>query len=262
MADRLLLCAKLHNFAECVALAHEYHTGIEVQTFAFPPMLTNDWRELLSSYQKHLRDVPGEIALHGPFMDLAGGSLDPLINEVVRERVQQTLHMAGVLGARTLVFHANFIAMIRTPEYREGWTARQVEFWGPLAEQAWAAGHVIALENMWEYDPDIIGNVLRVLNNPGLRACVDVGHTHLFSDVPLAHWLARLNGFVAHVHINNNHGDIDYHRGLDDGVLDYRALMPHLRRLESAPSISLEIEEADDMRRSLDFLRDLDLRGG
>lgn len=257
MVDRLLLCAKYHNFAECVTLAHEFHTGIEVQTFAFPPLLTNDWRETLFSYQKHLRDVPGEIAVHGPFMDLAGGSLDPLINNVVRERVSQTLYVAGELGARTLVFHANFISMIRTSEYRDGWTARQIEFWGPLAQQAWAAGHVIALENMWEYEPEIIGNVLRTVDSPGLRSCVDVGHTHLFSNVPLEQWLARLDGYVAHVHVNNNNGNLDCHQGLDDGVLDYRQLMPRLRGLGSDPSISLEIEEADDMRRSLEFLRNL-----
>ena len=260
MVERLLLCAKQHNFDECVALAQEYGTGIEVQTFAFPPMLTEDWHETLHAYQKQLRSVPGEIALHGPFMDLAGGSLDPLINDAVRERVQQMLFIADELEARTLVFHANFISMIRTPEYRNGWTQRQVEFWGPLAEQAWAKGHVLALENMWEYDPDIIGDVLRLFNGPGLRACLDVGHTYLFSDVPFDQWAARLDGFVAHVHVNNNNGEMDYHNGLDTGVLDYRSLIPRLCAFDPKPSISLEIEQVADIKRSLDFLQGLDER--
>lgn len=255
MMERLLLCAKRHNFDDCVRLAQEYLTGIEVQTFAYPPLFTDGWRDVMRGYQARLRDVPGEIALHGPFMDLAGGSLDPLINDVVRRRVEQALYVAGELGARTVVFHANFIATILNAEYRAGWTQRQVDFWGPLAEQAHANGQVIALENMWEFDPDIIGDVLRQLESPGLRACLDIGHTYLFSDLPLEHWLARLDGYIVHVHANNNNGELDHHQGLDDGVLDYRAIVPQLAHVEPSPSIALEIEHTGDIRRSLDFLR-------
>lgn len=257
MIERLLLCAKRHNVDACVRLAQDYQTGIEVQTFAYPPLFPDGWRDEVREYQIRLRDVPGEIALHGPFMDLAGGSLDPLINDVVRQRVEQTFYIAEVLAARTIVFHANFIATIRNSEYRKGWIQRQIEFWQPLAERAWSAGHVIALENMWEFDPDIIGDVLRVLDLPGLRACLDVGHTQLFSDLPLDHWVARLNGQIAHVHLNNNNGELDYHRGLDDGVLNYRTIMPQLLCIESSPSASLEIEDAGAIQRSLAFLHEL-----
>ncbi len=258
--ERLLLCAKRHNFDACVRLAQEYQTGIEVQTFAYPPLFADGWRAVMRDYQARLRDVPGAIALHGPFMDLAGGSLDPLINDVVRQRVEQALYIAGELGAHTVVFHANFIATIQNAEYREGWTQRQVDFWGPLAEQAQANDQVIALENMWEFDPDIIGDVLRQLGAPGLRACLDIGHTFLFSDLPLDHWLARLEGYIVHVHANNNNGELDYHQGLDEGVLDYRAIVPQLARVNPVPSVALEIEHTDAIRRSLEFLRQITLQ--
>ena len=39
-----MLCAKRHNFNECVALAQEYQIGIEVQTFAYPPIMAEGWR--------------------------------------------------------------------------------------------------------------------------------------------------------------------------------------------------------------------------
>ncbi len=258
MADRLLLCAKQHNFDACLTLAQEYQTGIEVQTFAYPPLFADGWRTLLRAYRAKLHDIPGEMAMHGPFMDLAGGSFDPLINEVVRQRVRQSLEIADSLGAQTIVLHANFIATIRNPEYREGWTQRQVDFWGPLAAEAWARGHVLALENMWEFEAAIIGDVVRLVDTPGLRVCLDVGHAHLFSEESLVEWLQQLDGYIAHIHINNNNGELDYHQGLDDGVLDYRAIMPHLQALISQPMISLEIERIDDMRRSLDYLKRLE----
>ena len=178
-------------------------------------------------------------------------------DDVVRQRVEQTLHIADVLGARTLVFHANFIATIHNVEYRQGWTERQIAFWEPLAQRAWTDERVIALENMWEFDPDIIGDVLHRLDVPGLRACLDVGHTTLFSDLPLDHWIGRLQGLIAHVHLNNNNGELDHHRGLEEGVLNYRALLPLLMQIDPPPTISLEIEDAGAIERSLTFLREV-----
>lgn len=256
MTTQHLVCAKRDNFDACLDLAREYATGVEVQTFAFPPVFAEGWRDLVRDYQTRLRDIPGPVALHGPFMDLAGGSPDPLINDVVAQRVHESLEVASALEARTVVFHANFIASIHNPEYRVGWVDRQIEFWMPLAEAAWAAGHVIALENMWEFDPDIIGEVLRRADHPGLRACVDVGHTFLFSNVALEQWLARLGDLIVHVHINNNNGgNIDRHQGLDDGVLDYHAILPQLYALPLHPPLALEIEHVAAMRRSLEYLR-------
>jgi sugar phosphate isomerase/epimerase len=153
-----------------------------------------------------------------------------------------------------VVFHANFIASMRNAEYRLDWTERQVAFWGPLADRAWEAGIVIALENMWEFDPDIITEVLRRLDQPGLQACLDVGHTHLFSDIALETWVARLNGYIAHAHLNNNDGAVDEHHGLDDGVLDYPEILRCLRGLPRPPAFSLEIERVEDMARSLPLL--------
>jgi len=251
----VMICAKQTNFDACVTLAQQHGLGIEVQTFAYPDALDGDWRALIHHYRAALESVPGPVALHGPFMDMASGSVDPLVNRVVRARARHALHIAAELGARTVIFHANFIATMRNPAYRSGWTRRQIEFWEPLAKQAQRAGQVIALENMWEYDPDIIGQVVRQLDHPGLRACLDVGHAHLFSDMALDAWIDHLHAMIAHVHINNNDGTIDEHHALDDGVLDYRALLPRLCALPNRPPLALEIEDVGAIARSLAYLR-------
>jgi len=261
VSDHVMICAKQTNFDACVTLARQHGLGIEVQTFAYPDALDGDWLALIHHYRDALESVPGPVALHGPFMDMASGSVDPLINRVVRERARHALHIAAELGAQTIVFHANFIATMRNLDYRSGWTQRQIEFWEPLVEQAQRRGQVIALENMWEYDPDIIGEVVRGLDQPGLRVCLDVGHAHLFSDVPLEVWIDRLHEVIAHVHINNNDGEIDVHRALDDGVLDYRALLPQLCRLPNRPALALEIEDINELVRSLAYLREFHAPG-
>ncbi len=254
MSDRILLGASRRTFYECLTLAKAREVGLELQAFAYPDVLDGDWQALVKEYNIALAGLPGEIALHGPFLDMASGSPDSLIREVVRQRLEHSLEIAAMLSARTVVFHPNFIASIHNEPYRNQWTGRQVDFWGPLAERAQALGVTMALENMWEFDPYIIQEVLRQINSPALMACIDVGHTRLFSSIALDTWLDVMGPYLIHLHLNNNLGVVDEHRGLDDGVINYQEIVPKLRALPLHPAFSLEIEKPEDIRRSLRYL--------
>jgi len=251
--DKVLLACDHYNFEECLDLANERGLGIEIQTFAYPDALDNH-PEWVTIYEHGLRDFAGPLSMHGAFMDMTSASLDPKIVAVARERYLHNLDLAARLHAKTIVFHANYLTNIRNMPFRRGWTDRQVQFWGRLAETAGALQIKLALENMWEYEPGLIGDVLRQVNSPWLISCLDVGHVHLFSEVPFKNWLADLNGYIQYSHLNNNGGRVDEHRGFDDGVLDYKSILPMLRGLPNTPLMSLEIESAAAMRRSLPYL--------
>src|SRR5262249_16791084 len=109
--------------------------------------------------------------------------------------------------------------------------------------------------NMWEFEPAIIGDVLTAVNHPSLRACLDVGHARISSDIPLDGWLATLGPFIIHTHLNNNDGRQDAHAGLHApaGVIDYYAALDRLRALPAAPTMTLEMDSVEDMRASLDY---------
>jgi sugar phosphate isomerase/epimerase len=254
VADRVLLSAGPHNLEACVALARERALGLELMAFSFPDVLDGDWQATVERYRPLLATVPGPIALHGPYMDMSPGSPDRRINQVCMERFQHTIRIANALGARLIVFHANFIAALKSARYRVEWQKRNVDFWGHMAQYACQHDVVIAVENMWEFDPDIIGEVVRQVDHAHLRACLDVGHAYLFSEMPLEHWLAALFPYIAHLHINNNDDMTDTHQALTDGALDYRAILPLLRAVPGQPTMTLEMETVDDMRRSLDLL--------
>jgi sugar phosphate isomerase/epimerase len=226
-----------------------------MQAFAYPDVLDGDWETLLQSYQRAIAVLPGERAMHGPFIDMASGSPDPLIRAVVRRRTLHAMEIGARLAVKTIVFHANFIANIRSEAYRRDWIAYEVDFWAPMAERAAALGITIALENMWEFDPHIIGEVLDRTHHPNLCACLDVGHAMLFSDLPLDTWLEALSPHLVHLHLNNNLGKVDEHRGFDDGVIDYNSVLPMLRALPTHPAFSLEIGDPDAIRRSLRYLQ-------
>ncbi len=254
MADRVLLSASPDNIEQCVQLAVERGLGIEVTTFAFPDLLDGDWQRSLNRYKTLLEPVPGIIAMHGPFMDMAPGSPDKRVNQVCIERYQHAIRIAQALGVEVVVFHANFIASIQTEVYRQGWHRRNITFWRAMADYAQQHDVTLAVENMWEFDPDIIGDVVKTIEHPHLRICVDVGHAHLFSHVPFREWLASLAPYIIHLHINNNDGLLDIHRALPDGVLNYPATLQQLRALPYKPTMTLEMETVAEMRASLQFL--------
>ena len=254
MKDRLLIATKDHNFEQGLELAKMHGLGLEIQSFAFPPFLNaENPDEWIERYEKILKDFPNEIAMHGAFMDMAPGSPDPSFIKMTSKRTQEALDIAERIKAKTIVFHVNFIIMIHNDMYREGWTQRVIDFYQRFVEKAESKGIQIVLENMWEFDPSIIGYVLNRIDSPSMNACLDVGHTQLFSGLKLEDWLHDLEGKVAHIHINNNYGDDDEHLGLDDGVMEYKKIIPVLREIPNRPAIVLEIEDFEDIKRSLDF---------
>jgi sugar phosphate isomerase/epimerase len=251
MADRVHLSANPTNVGSCVGLAVAYDLGVELMHFALPSVLDGDWRKTLDELLPLVRPLRGRLAVHGAFMDMAPGSPDARVSALTHERYCHAMDIAAELGASTVIFHANFIASIRTGEYRKGWHDRSVRFWEHTARYAEDRGIMIAIENMWEFDPRIICDVLSEVDHPNLRACLDVGHAHLFSDIPFDGWLAVIEPWLVHTHLNNNDGQVDVHRGLDDGVMDYGRILPMLRGLATPPSFTLEMDRVSDMRASL-----------
>lgn len=257
--DRVLLSASRTNIEECVELAVERGMGIEVMAFAFPDVLDGAWETLLVQYKRLLAPVPGPITLHGPFMDMVSGSPDERINAVCRERYFHAIDIAAELGSKIVVVHANFIGSLHNVPYRLGWHQRNIAFWKPMAQRASDHGVTVVLENMWEFDPTIIPELLAEVDHPNLRACLDIGHAHLFSDskFTLQDWLRAVEPWLIHTHMNNNNGKIDEHHGFDyeRGVINYSEVLRMVRALPTQPNIVLEMDLVEDMRASLHHLQ-------
>ncbi len=255
--DQVLLTAEPHNIEDCIDLAMEHGLGLELMTFAYPDILDGNWKHKVATYKSILRTVPGPVTMHGPFMDMVSGSPDQQINELCARRYQHALHIAAELELPLVTLHANFIGSLHNPSYREGWHKRNLDFWYSLAEIARMEGTTIVLENMWEFEPTIIGDILHAVNHPNLKACLDVGHAEVFGDVDftLDHWIGALHPFLAHAHLNNNNGVLDEHYGFDweHGVLDYTQILPRLRSIDPAPTMVMEMWHVDDMRNSLHY---------
>lgn len=253
MPDRVVIACKDKNFEDCLKLAVEHGAGLELQMFAMPHVLDGDWQADAERYQKKFakHKFDGPLSMHGAFLDLYSASPDKKVVALARERYTTNLAIAETFKAQYVVFHANFLASIRMPEYRDQWVERQIDFWGDLVVQAKKRGVTMLLENMWEYDPAILADVLEGVNSPHLKTCIDVGHTFLFSEILFENWVERLERWLVYTHLNNNPGGVDYHLALGEGTIDYSKVLAKLRSLSNPPTFCLEIESVDDIKRSL-----------
>ncbi len=254
--ETVLLSANINNIEACAELAIEHDLGIEVMAFAYPNVLDGNWKRTVQDYRRYLKPVTGPITLHGPFMDMAPGSPDSRINAVCMQRYQQAIHIASELNAEKIVFHVNFITSIHSPSYRQQWHQRNVDFWNVITDYAKQRGVTLCIENMWEFDPSLLIDIVSEVNHPSLRACLDVGHSFLYGpDYDFGAWLATFEPWLVHMHMNNTHGRLDSHNALDDGVIDYNEVLDQVRQLAVQPTIVLEIYDVQQMRDSLPFFQ-------
>ncbi|MCP4535840.1 MAG: sugar phosphate isomerase/epimerase [Chloroflexi bacterium] len=262
--ESILLATFQKDISQHYELAQAHNAGLELQAYGYDSdLLDGDWRQLLDQHKVLLRDFTGELGIHGAFIDMSPGSMDQRIFALTHERFILNLDIAAELGARTVVFHTNFLPqayrpVVGGPDYRVTWTQGQIEFWGPMAEEAAQRGVVIVLENMWEQEPDIIGDVLNQVDSPHLCACLDVGHFYLFSDyLPLERWINQISHRLVYCHTNNHRGSYDEHLSLDfpGGVIDYNGqVLPLLRALPNPPTLVLEMDEIEYLESSLRYL--------
>jgi sugar phosphate isomerase/epimerase len=186
---------------------------------------------------------------------MMSGSVDPDIVELTRRRYRQNVAIAAGLRGRYVVFHANYMGSFKLSNYRPGWHQRQVDFWRSFVKEVEDEDIYILLENMWADDPTIIADILAEVDHPQLRACLDISHAVLYSDIPPQRWIEVLQPYLYCCHLNNTDGHLDSHRPLHDGVIDYATILPSLRRLSSVPFLTLEMPTWHSIATSLKHFR-------
>jgi sugar phosphate isomerase/epimerase len=253
--DQVLIATDTNDVLAYRHWAEQVDMGLELQAFTDPELLANNWHEILREHQRQLAGFRGCLGLHGAFYDLLSASLDPGVVELTRRRYRQNLHAAQVLGARYVVFHANYMGILKLPDYQPGWHRRQVDFWSHFAEEAAATGIYLLLENMWEDDPTIITDVLAEVNSPNLRACLDVAHAALYSRIPILEWIETFAPYLHCCHLNNHDGRLDLHWPLGQGIIDYEPVLASLRRLPNPPLLTLEMSSRTFLEASLAYLQ-------
>ena len=147
--------------------------------------------------------------------------------------------MADAAGATILVFHSQFAAFVKEEKVLPDWIAGSVAYWSGWRDHLDASDLRVMIENIFETGPEPILGLLDGLDTDRIRACLDVGHAHLFSgDVPA--WVKVLGTRIGYVHLHDNDGDSDQHKLLFSGTVDWPRLAKTLARSSYTKCISSE----------------------
>jgi sugar phosphate isomerase/epimerase len=196
------------------------------------------------------------LSLHGPFWDLCPGSIDPLIRQVSRSRLQQLFELVPIFNPIQVVCHTGYDPRHHGQDWQR-FLELSLATWEPVLEQAESLKVPLLLENVWEYGPELHQAVFARLPSPYLGFCLDVGHQHSFSRTPLMDWLAALITQLREIHLHDNHGNGDSHLPVGQGNIDFHSLFQFITERRATPLLTLEPHREPHLFESLRALTEL-----
>ena len=233
-------------------------TGAGVESIEFSIAENLDrLQETIKSYDQRLSFIGAEgLILHGPFLDLVPSTWDRLVEDATRIRFGQCCEAAKALGASKVVFHTGFIP---NANFVMGWAERQADFFRRFLEKHDSVE--IVMENMYDPYAAPLADVVKLVDHPGFRLCLDFGHAHCFGLEPVPIWARTLLPYLSHVHVHDNHGSHDDHDHRDEhlslgaGNVDLETV---IRTIKEAPEVTVTFENnsAGDVLASWAFLKE------
>lgn len=219
-------------------LAKEHGLGIEIAEFCTPWFLDTEFHQIDPKIKDKLM-CSNRFVLHAPFSELFPCAIDPKIRAVAAERYRQVIAVAQGYGIPKIVVHGGYNPKI----YFSSWyTEQSVLFWKDFVQKI-PDGMVFCLENVLEEEPDMLATILREVNEPKLRMCLDVGHVNAYANSSVFHWLTACADLIVHFHLHNNDTSYDSHSQLFDGTLPMATLLPTIE--EKCPNATITLELID-----------------
>ena len=173
---------------------------------------------------------------HAPFNELCPAAIDPLAVELTRKRYRQARAAAKGWSCSLAVLHTGFIPTVYFPEW---FVEKSVAFWTEFLSEV-PENMTLCLENVMEPSPQIPVDIVRQVDDPRLRLCLDVGHANAeLSRTPVMDWVEACRPYLRHLHLHNNAGGWDLHDPLAKGTVPMGEL---LHALENEPHLTYTLE--------------------
>jgi len=202
-----------------------------------------------------------KLTLHAPFMDLNPGAVDPMVRSVTQVRFRQLLNIAAILKPRAVVFHAAYDRW-RYGGRKDVWLDYSLDTWHKVMESASKIGLRVAVENVFDEDPEALQMLIEKIDSPDFGFCFDTGHVNLFTKVPLEQWFQSLGRHLVEVHLHDNNGAADSHWALGRGTVDFEKFFSLMHTHAPLPVFTIEAHDKDDIETSLARVRALMSKNG
>jgi sugar phosphate isomerase/epimerase len=196
------------------------------------------------------------LTLHAPFMDMNPGAMDPMVRSVTQVRFRQFLAVAAILKPCAVVFHGAYDRW-RYSGRKDIWLDNSIEIWQKVMESAAKIGLRVAVENVFDEDPEAIQMLIEKIDNPDFGFCFDTGHFNLFSSVTMEQWFASLGRHLVEVHLHDNDGTADSHWALGQGNIDFEKFFGLMNDHAPLPVLTVEVHDKNGIESSLEHVKRL-----
>lgn len=218
--------------------ARDFGFGLEIAEYCTAWNMDEKLTQVDPEVKKKLEGI-SSCLLHGPYNELFPCAIDKKARALAASRYRQAIDLAKGYGSKKVIIHGGYNPWIYYPVWYVG---ESVVFWKEFLKED--PGVEIVLENVLETEPELILDIVKGVNDPRFRMCLDVGHVNAYSQIPLLQWLETCAPWISHFHIHNNDGHVDLHQGLCDGTIPMKELLRKIDELCPEATITLETVEA------------------
>ncbi len=227
------------------SVAQKYGLGLEIAEYCTAQNMDEQFPAIHEKVQKTVKDCE-KLVFHGPFNELFPCAIDPKARALAAQRYRQAAALAKNYGAQKLVIHGGYHPYVYYPQW---YVEQSIEFWKAFLQED--PGLQIVLENVLEKEPQWLLDIVKAVDDPRLRLCMDVGHVNAYSPVPVMEWLKLWSPYLSHFHIHNNDGSWDTHSSLDQGTIPMAQLLDAAQTLCPEATFTLELVESEPSVRWL-----------
>lgn len=202
-------------------IADEYGVAIELDQYCQAENMDGEKGERVEAEIRKSLTKYRSFVLHAPFNELFPAAIDPKARNLAMERLRQAAALAMSFGIKKMVVHSGYVPFVY---FKEWHVPRSIEFWTEFMSDM-PADFEIAIENVLDDEPDMLAAIARGAGDPRIGLCYDAGHANIVSRQSQDRWLETLAPYLKHLHIHNNDGTADDHRGFAEGSLDIERLL-------------------------------------
>lgn len=232
--------------ADAAETARRWGLGLELDEFCTAMNLDEEFAVWDARVKERIQGVSRRL-LHAPFAELAPCAIDPLVRQVARKRFDQAAEVCRRYGARGMIVHSGMIPHVYYPEW---FVEQSAEFFRSFLAGQPEDFHIY-IENVLDPEPQPMVDMVLAIGDARARLCLDVGHAHAVSKVPVRAWLKAFAPQLGHLHLHDNDASFDQHRLPGDGTIGFPALFDDIAAAAPEATMTFECLEAEQCARRL-----------
>lgn len=225
--------------SDAVPASKKYGVNLEIAEFCTAWSMDEQFEAVDPEVREKLKHCRKSL-LHGPFNELFPCAIDKKARSLAAERYWQAIELARRYGSEKVILHGGYHPLMYYPVW---YIEQSVLFWKEFLRED--PGVQIVLENVLESDPQWLIEIVRQVDHPQLKLCLDIGHVNAYSEISVFHWLDQWSAFLSHFHIHNNDGSRDQHHAVFDGKIPVLDFLEQAEALCPDATFTLELMNAE-----------------